>query len=137
MGTLEILNVSEGDVKISFDTNDAPEAIRAKRIIQDMLRRGYALLVEVEGKYQRIRSFDEAKGEYVIADFDAIEALNADMDEADRRLALKREMDDKAADRSQDHMQTPPISKPRRGRPSKRLPMHKTKATAVAPRVGG
>lgn len=69
-GTLEILNVGRGDVKISYDSNDAAEAIRAKRIINDMLRRGYALLVEVDGKHSRVKEFDEKAGEYVIADFD-------------------------------------------------------------------
>src|SRR6185436_17393172 len=69
-GTLEILNVGRGDVKISYDSNNAAEAIRAKRIIKDMLRRGYALLVEVDGKFSRVKEFDEAAGEYVIADFD-------------------------------------------------------------------
>lgn len=33
MGTLSILNVFEGDVEITFDTNNAAEAIRARRII--------------------------------------------------------------------------------------------------------
>lgn len=69
-GTLEILNVGRGDVKISFDSTNAAEAIRAKRIIKDMLRRGYALLVEVDGKFSRVKEFDETAGEYVIADFD-------------------------------------------------------------------
>lgn len=70
MGTLSILNVYEGDVKITFDTTNAAEAIRAGRIITDMLRRGYALLIEVDGAYQRAIDFDEKVGEYVIADFD-------------------------------------------------------------------
>lgn len=69
-GVLEILNVGRGDVKITYDSADAAEAIRAKRIIKDMLRRGYALLVEVDGKFSRVREFDETKGEYIIADFD-------------------------------------------------------------------
>ncbi len=71
-GQLEILNVGEGDVKITFDTNDCADAIRAKRIITDMLRRGYALLVEVDGKFQRALEFDDARGEYIIADFDPL-----------------------------------------------------------------
>jgi|SRR6185503_18127188 len=68
-GSLEILNVGAGDVKITFDKEDAAEAIRAKRIIKDMIRRGYALLVQdSDGKFQRAKAFDEATSEYVIAD---------------------------------------------------------------------
>jgi hypothetical protein len=70
MGTLSCLNVAGGDVKISFDKSDIGETIRAKRIITDMLRRGYALLIEVNGAYQRAVSFDESAGEYIIADYE-------------------------------------------------------------------
>src|SRR5262245_46575238 len=70
MGHLNILNVYEGDVEISFNTNDAAEAIRARRIITDMLRRGYSLLIEVDGAFQRAIDFDEKVGKYIIADFD-------------------------------------------------------------------
>lgn len=73
-GILEILNVQAGDIKITFDEDDVVETIRAKRIIADMLRRGYALVVEVErdGKkaFERVQGFDAEKGEYIIADFD-------------------------------------------------------------------
>lgn len=143
MGALEILNVSEGDMKISFETSDCAEAIRAKRIIKDMLRRGYALLVDG----QRIKDFDETKGEYIIADFDAIESLNVEMAEADQRLKARREADDKASDEWQARRDEvsdaahPAVEAPvKRGRgrpPNKRVPMHKTSANAVAPRVGG
>lgn len=70
-GEIGILNVGAGDIKISFNTDDEQEKIRARRIVKDMLRRGYALLIEVEpGKYQRAKDFDESTGEYLIADFD-------------------------------------------------------------------
>src|SRR5690349_13490100 len=73
-GVLEILNVQGGDVKISFDKGDVSETIRARRIIQDMLRRGFALVVEVEREgqkaYERVQEFDADRGEYIIADFD-------------------------------------------------------------------
>lgn len=73
-GILEILNVQKGDITIVLDKGNTAEVIRAKRIITDMLRRGYALVVEVErdGKkaYERVQEFDAEKGEYIIADFD-------------------------------------------------------------------
>jgi hypothetical protein len=44
--TVGILNVGTGDTKLVFDKDDPAECIRAARIVADMLRRGYALLVE-------------------------------------------------------------------------------------------
>lgn len=81
-GCLEVLNVAAGDLKITFDKANPIETIRAKRIITDMLRRGYALVVEVErdGKvaYERAQSFDEKTGEYIVADFDSLRAAKVD-----------------------------------------------------------
>lgn len=69
-GEVGILNVGAGDIRISFDGKNPAELIRAKRIVKDMLRGGYALLVKVGDHYQRALDFDEATCEYVIADYD-------------------------------------------------------------------
>ena len=73
-GMVSILNVGEGDTKLTFDNKNPAETIRASRIVVDMIRRGYALLVEVgqpDGTkaFQRVKRFDETKNEYIIADF--------------------------------------------------------------------
>jgi hypothetical protein len=126
-GVLEILNVQGGDVKITFDKDNPQESIRAKRIVSDMLRRGYALVVEVERdgdrKYERAQGFDEKTGEYIIADFDPVAAQEADTEEV---------------------AGTPPsASEPmqatlkKRGRTTKRLPMETTKATGIGRSAGG
>jgi hypothetical protein len=75
MGEIAILSVGAGDTKLTFDNKNPAETIRAARIVTDMLRRGYALLVEVEqpdgtSAFQRVREFREDTCEYVIADFD-------------------------------------------------------------------
>lgn len=90
MGDIAILNVGAGDNKLVFDPSDAAGMIRAARIVKDMLRRGYALLVETgkgdDGKpvYQRATDFDEKTCEYIIADFDPVAAEKADEEEARR-----------------------------------------------------
>lgn len=134
-GRLAILNVGTGDTKLSFDKNNPAECIRAARIVTDMLRRGYALLVEVERNgvkgYQRIREFKEDTCEYIIADFDPVAAQKAD------------EMESKNHE-EQAEAPIPPeaaaVKKPR-GRPprtaSRALPASTTKAVAIAPRAGG
>lgn len=85
MGGVGILNVGAGDTKLSFDKSNPAERIRAARIVKDMLRRGYALLVEVEVKgekqYIRAHDFDEDVCEYIIADFDPVIAAWEDVKE--------------------------------------------------------
>lgn len=141
-GVLEILNVQGGDVKLTFDKNNIQDSIRAKRIVQDMIRRGYAIVVEVErrGKkaYERIKEFDAERGEYIVADFDSLEAAKVDA-------------------RQSAPIESPPVTllpgkvpmcdcgKPlnHRGRcPGKanhtrRLPMETTKATGIGRSAGG
>jgi len=77
-GSVGILNIGAGDTKLTFDKSNPVESVRAARIVRDMLRRGYALLVEVEkdGKkiFRRAEDFDEETCEYIIADFDPIAA---------------------------------------------------------------
>lgn len=74
MGNVSILNVAAGDLSLTFDKNNPVETIRAARVCRDMLRRGYALLIEVErdGKkaYERALDFREDICCYVIADYD-------------------------------------------------------------------
>ncbi len=71
-GTISILSVGAGDTTLSFDSSDPEERNRAKRIVQDMLKRGYAILIPVgeqngEKIYRRAKAFDPDTCEYVIA----------------------------------------------------------------------
>lgn len=71
-GFLAILNVGSGDTRITFDKDSPAERKRACRIVKDMLRRGYAVLVqagEKDGKplYFRATDFDPETAEYIVA----------------------------------------------------------------------
>jgi len=119
-GMVEILNVGEGDVKLSFDPENPAERIRAARIVKDMLRRGYALLVETKprsNKYARCTEFLEDTCEYVIADLDPEVAAKADEKET--------------------KTQEPETRKRRPGRPRKKVDASKVGAVAVAKTAGG
>lgn len=99
MSEIGILNVGAGDTKITFDKNNPAECIRAGRIVQDMLRRGYALLVEVpDGKggkaFTRVHEFKVDTFEYVIADLDPVAAAEADLKEAGNGQAGEAKTDD-------------------------------------------
>lgn len=70
-GQIGILSVGAGDTKLSFDPKQPAERKRAAKVVEDMLRRGYAILVQVgerDGKplYQRAESFDPETCEYLI-----------------------------------------------------------------------
>lgn len=154
-GVLEILNVQGGDVKITFDKENIQETIRARRIVTDMLRRGYAIVVEVERggerKYERIQDFDEKTGEYIIADFDSLGAARVDaeqeipdavVNELSRPDALPR-----LAGAAEDNKLCK-CGRPLKHRGSckgvshkearaRRLPMERTKATGIGRSAGG
>jgi hypothetical protein len=71
-GAVGILNVGDGDTTLSFDPANPAERARAARIVKDMIRRGYCLLIEIEadGKKTTTRALDfrEDVCHYVIAD---------------------------------------------------------------------
>lgn len=65
-GIIEILNVGTGDTKISFDKNNPEDVERAKKIIPDMIKRGYALFCEINGKLERVESFNPDTEDYIV-----------------------------------------------------------------------
>ncbi len=149
-GTVGILNVGAGDTKLTFDNTDPAETIRAARIVKDMLRRGYALLVEVERdgvkKFERALDFDENTCEYIIADYDPLAAKKAAAKEEALHGLPSGRGDTPAApgggedptQGAQAAVETPTESPPpRRGRARSRLDAGKTRAVAVAHSAGG
>lgn len=117
---LAILNVGTGDTKISFDKDKPDERDRACRIVTDMLKRGYAILVaagEKDGRplYYRATGFDPETAEYIVAGMpeESVEASGAE--------------------------EATPTPKRRSGRQktAKRLAAENTRAVAVARSAGG
>jgi hypothetical protein len=120
-GVIGILNVGVGDTKVSFDKEKPEERKRAAQIVTDMLRMGYAILVQVgekEGKplYMRAESFDPETCEYLIVGLPQAEATEPETDEETSTATPKK-----------------------RGRKAKasRVPADSTRATAVARSAGG
>lgn len=124
-GELGILNVGAGDTKLTFDPKNPAETERASRIVKDMIRRGFALMIEVGQNdkgpiYQRAHDFDESTAEYII--------MGGPSDqEIEQEIANVEE----------------PSGAPRQGRKasprrtSKRIPASSTNAVAVARVAGG
>jgi hypothetical protein len=68
---LRILNVGHGDLTIKFDGKNPQEKKRGKEIVTDLLRKGYALMVEAGTSekgplYRRVKSFDPETSEYIV-----------------------------------------------------------------------
>lgn len=133
--SIGILNVGAGDTKLTFDKTNPAEMIRAAKIVKDMLRRGYALLVEVERDgekaFERVLEFKEGTCEYIIADFDTETAAEADATENQDA-------------QGEGEATQPSISAPRpRGRPQGRktarraIPAYGATGVAVARSAGG
>jgi hypothetical protein len=131
-GEVALLNVGEGDTKLSFDPNNPAECIRAARIVKDMLKRGYALLIQLpDGTYTRCHAFREDVFAYVIADFDPITAAEHDAQEEQDGQQAEAGPAAAPGEVAQD--------KPRRGRKPKTVSVaaSSTRAVAVAPTAGG
>jgi|GEM_PF-1875406 len=141
-GCLEILNCQAGDTKLTFDTGNVSDTIRAKRIVTDMLRRGYALVVEIErdGKkaYERVQAFDEVKGEYLIIDLDPLVAQKTDEQECPEKQPPTEPLGD--SDQTRCHCGRPLHHRGSHSGPRnkyQRLPMESTKATGIGRSAGG
>lgn len=72
-GSVGILNVGAGDTKLTFDPKKPDEVKKSAKIVADMIKRGFVLLIEVgkddkgEPLYRRAKAFDESTCEYIIA----------------------------------------------------------------------
>lgn len=120
MGEMGILNVGAGDIKLSFNKDDMVERLRAARIVTDMIRRGYVLIIDTgDGKYQRVQEFKEDVCEYIIAD-GAEQAASVEEPLEEQKSATK----DKA------------VKKGRKGK-TRSIPAEKTHGVAVARTAGG
>lgn len=127
-GELSVLNCGKGDIRITLNPGDEIEAERAKRMINDMLRRGYILAIEVDGKLKKVDGFDDKTSEYIIVEG----ALYSGDSSGVAGCAGKEPPGEQIAE---------PAAPKQRGRPKgstkKRVPMSSVKATAIPPTGGG
>ena len=119
-GTVAILSVGGGDVRLSFKSQDPVETDRARRAVTDMLARGYVLFVESPEGLRKVESFDPEAEVYILADVPG------------HSLPPPPDPEEAVA---------PPEAepcRPRRGRPPKaRVPAGEANVTAIAPTAGG
>lgn len=112
LGFLDVLNCGSGHLSFRFNRNQQDEVDKAKKVIADMLKRGYMIFVLVDGKQTRVRSFDAAHDEYILEEPDVIP-------EPEPVVRIKSE------------------GKPSGRRPGRRAGIRDAKATAIGPSAGG
>ena len=112
---VEVLKAADGHLTIQVGKDPAEHA-QAKKVVEDMLKRGYALFVELEdGTTRRVKSFNAADEEYIVMDVPENEETPAPDDGP--KVTLKKTQ----AGRKK----------------SKQVPMRKARATGLAPTAGG
>lgn len=118
-GHLDVLSVGRGHLKLTISEGDAVEIEKAKRIITDMLNRGYAIFVEEpDGTTKRVKRFDAKHMTYIVDDtMDTVPA--------------------KAAESVTPVTPVPTGPRGRRYNKTKAVPVAGAKATAVAATAGG
>lgn len=120
-GCLSVLNVGAGDLKFTFDKGNPIDTDRAKRVICDMLARGYIIFVETGDGLRRATGFDPELEVYILSD---VPGTPLRIEPVEPEIIGVGEQPEK--------------SPKRRGRPSKTtVPLKSTKATAIAPTSGG
>jgi hypothetical protein len=65
-GSLCILNISAGDIKVSFNKDVPEEVEHARQIIEDMFKRGYSILVAWGSGWRRATKFIASRDSYII-----------------------------------------------------------------------
>lgn len=65
---IDVPHVVHGHSTLTFDTSNTESVATAQKQITDMLRQGYTIFVEKDGKTDRITAFDAANGVYKIGD---------------------------------------------------------------------
>lgn len=70
-GMLEVLSVGKGDIRLVVGGADPEEIESARKIIKEMLAKGYGLFVEeADGTLKRVKRFNAKKMVYVISEID-------------------------------------------------------------------
>lgn len=122
-GKIDILNCGEGHAEVHIDDSDPISLARSARIIEDMLRRGYALFIAgADGALIRVEAFNPQTKCYIIGDGPL---YAGEVPEAPSQRAP---------------VTHPPGEAPRRGRPkkaSREVPISAAATTAIPRTAGG
>jgi hypothetical protein len=57
-GMLEVLSVGKGDIKLTVGGDDPEEVDKGRKVIEEMLRKGYGIFVETDRGLTRVKKFN-------------------------------------------------------------------------------
>lgn len=136
LGSLSILNTGAGDIKMTFDHHNPDEATKAIAMLQDIQKRGYAILVQQEdGSYARAHRIDAETGCYVVV---VPTPISAPVPAPAEEPGEDTQGEVSATPEPQDEDTLAPNRKARRSRGTvKNIPVAGAKAVAVARSAGG
>lgn len=90
-GMLEVLSVGKGDIKLTVGGSDPGEIDKARKVIEEMLRKGYGIFVETDKGLTRVKRFNPKRMTYVIAEV-VEEPAPVDL-ESERQVRARRVVD--------------------------------------------
>jgi hypothetical protein len=120
VGTLDVLSTGHGHMKVTITPGDQEEQDKARRMIEDMLKRGFSIFVELDdGTTRRVKKFDTKRLIYYIDPPDEITEPEP--------LPTKGLVAGKG----------PAPTKPPKRKPYRAVPVAGARATAVGRSAGG
>lgn len=117
-GVLEVLSIGHGDVKLTLDTGDPEDVERARRLVEEMLRKGYSIFVDTDDGPTKVKEFNPRRMTYSIVDVPGNELAAAPEPKALGPGA-------------------PPAKRSRKRASTREVPVAGSRATAVGRSAGG
>lgn len=67
-GMLEVLSIGKGDLKLSIGGDNPEDTEKARKLIEEMLKKGYAIFVETDKGPTRVKKFNARRMTYIISE---------------------------------------------------------------------
>jgi hypothetical protein len=67
-GMLEVLSIGKGDLKLTIGGDNPEDTEKARKLIQEMLEKGYAIFVETDKGPTRVKRFNPHRMTYIISE---------------------------------------------------------------------
>lgn len=67
-GMLEVLSIGKGDLRLTVGGDDPEEIEKGRKVIEEMLRKGYTIFVETDKGPSRVRKFNPKRMTYLISE---------------------------------------------------------------------
>lgn len=67
-GVLEVLSIGKGDLKLTIGGDDPEDTEKARKLIEEMLHKGYSIFVETDKGPTRVKRFNPKRMTYIISE---------------------------------------------------------------------